>query len=333
MNITQVDLSEYSSLKIGGKGNMVTVYSLEELRNTVIQARNAGYTVMFLGEGTNTFFSDDLVRMLVIRLAANTISHVEDEDYYYVTGDAGVIWDDFVAYTVDRKMWGLENLSLIPGTVGASPIQNIGAYGVELADVFSELVAYDTQKNEVVTFFKEMCGFGYRDSVFKKDPSRYCIISVTCKLSKSPRPVLGYKPLDSLAEKKDITQSMIRDLVIATRQSKLPDYRLYPNTGSFFKNPIITPAQAESLRAKYPEVPLFVSNSLYKVPAAWLIEHVAEMKGARVGNIGVWEHQPLVIVNYGGVTSEELLTFSERIIAVVREKTGIILEKEVNYIE
>jgi UDP-N-acetylmuramate dehydrogenase len=333
MNIRTALLKDYSSFRIGGKGHVALVTTKEELIEAVVYAKSKGQRIHILGEGTNTFFSEDLSNILCIKIEAKgfvlkslTIDHI------LLTIDAGESWDNVVTFSVEHNLWGLENLSLIPGTVGAAPIQNIGAYGVELADVFEELVAYDMKNNEMVTLNKEACMFSYRDSIFKKEKGRYVIISVTFRLSKIPNPILTYKPLDTLRGKKNLQAKEVRDLVVVTRKEKLPDYKDCPNSGSFFKNPVITGQLVESLKAKGLEIPTHEVPGGYKVPAAWLIEHVANMKGVREGNVGTWPMQPLVLVNYGNATSKELLDFSEKIISKIKEKVGITLEREVNYV-
>jgi UDP-N-acetylmuramate dehydrogenase len=253
-----------------------------------------------------------------------------DDDSTVLIASAGEVWDDMVAESVTRNLWGIENLSLIPGTVGAAPFQNIGAYGRELADVFLSLLAYDIQNCDVVELGKEQCRFGYRDSLFKQKPGRYTILSVKIKLSSVYAPNLSYKPLDSLVGKQGLSPADVRYLVVETRQSKLPDWKEHSNAGSFFKNPVVTTKQGEALRVSYPEIPLHEVPGGYKVPAAWLIEHVASMKGVNHGDVGTWPMQPLVLVNYGKATADDIDTFAREIRGVIFEKTGIRLEQEVN---
>lgn len=208
----------------------------------------------------------------------------------------------------------------------------VGAYGSELSDVFVSLTAIDCETLEVVALDKAACQFGYRDSIFKRAPGKYAICLVTLSLSKSPNPVLTYKPLDSFADKENVALSEIRNLVVSTRKAKLPDWKEQPNAGSFFKNPIVTKDVGEGLRGTYPEIPLHEVEGGYKIPAAWLIEHVAHMKGIRMGEVGTWPNQPLVIVNYGQARAEDLTLFSDELIKVVEKNTGILLEKEVNLV-
>ncbi len=333
MEIRTVSLKNYSAIRIGGEGKIVSVSTLKELIEVLMYAKQEKLRVHVVGLGTNTFFGERMENILCIQMGIRGVSYEEKEETVLLTAYAGEVWDDIVQLSVKKQLWGIENLSYIPGTVGAAPIQNIGAYGAELADTLVSLQAVDTTTFDVVEISKDACNFGYRDSLFKQEKGCYIIVSVTLALAYIPKPVLEYKPLDTLKEKENLSVEDIRELVIATRKSKLPDYRTYPNTGSFFKNPVVTGTQGEALRTTHPETPLIEVQGGFKIPAAWLIEHVAEAKGKRVGDIGTWPNQPLVLVNYGNAQAEELLAFSDEITRIIREKTGQILEREVNYVE
>ena len=330
MEIKKVSLKENSSLRIGGEGDLVVARSEGELIEAIMYAQRDMRTVHILGEGSNTYFGNDLSKYFFIKNEIKGISFEEKDDEVILKIGAGEKWNDIVSFAVEKNLWGIENLALIPGTAGAAPVQNIGAYGVELKDVLISLSAYDTKTSNSVEINNEACCFGYRDSLFKQVKERYVISSITLRLLKTPKPVLTYKPLDTLAGKENIQVSDVRDLVVATRKAKLPDYKEYPNAGSFFKNPIVTKGEGAALLAQYPELPLITHLDGYKIPAAWLIEHIACMKGQRVGDLAVWPNQPLVIVNYGNATYEDLENFSGLIIEKIKEKTGIILEREVN---
>jgi UDP-N-acetylmuramate dehydrogenase len=342
MEITTVSLANYSSLHVGGEAKMVVIRSESELVEAVRYTKSEGLRVHIVGEGTNTFFGEHLENLVVIKneITRNTTEYIKksgekigDTDFVVMTFGAGEIWDTIVQFTVDNNLWGIENLSYIPGTVGAAPVQNIGAYGVELKDVLVDVRVYDLEEERFLEFKNKDCCFGYRDSLFKKHQGKYCIVSVTLQLSKKSNPQLSYKPLDSLLEEgESITPAMVREKVIAVRKAKLPDYREYPNTGSFFKNPVIEADEIERVRAQYPDIPLIATLGGYKIPAAWLIEHVAQMKGVRVGDVGTWPTQPLVIVNYGSVSGSEILAFSDTIIQKIKESVDIELEREVNYV-
>lgn len=333
MEIKTVSLKDYSSLKIGGEGKLVTVMNQKELIEVVLYAKREGLSIHILGGGTNTYFGASLEGALIVEMAMKGISYREEGEHVFITAYAGVVWDDLVQFTVEKNLWGIENLSYIPGTVGAAPVQNIGAYGVELKNTFVSLSALDMVTLNIVEMSSSACEFGYRDSLFKHEVGRYCIISVTLKLSKNRTPVLTYKPLDTLATEENLTPGTVRELVVKTRIAKLPDWKEYPNTGSFFKNPVVTEAEAEGFRLRYQDIPLIPHLKGYKIPAAWLIEHIAHMKGVRIGDVGTWPNQPLVLVNYGKATAEELNMFVQNVITTVNKDTGITLEKEVNFVE
>lgn len=324
---------------------MVVVNTEAGLKDAVMVAKAKGQRMHILGGGTNMYFADHLNNFLIIKNEIKGIKietqtsvtptdmHTDNSNSVLVTASAGEVWDDVVHFAAEKNLWGIENLSYIPGTVGAAPVQNIGAYGSSLSDVFVSLSALDTDTLNLVEIAGEACDFGYRDSIFKHQKGKYIIISVSMKLSKTAKPVLNYKPLDSLQDRENLTIQDVRDVVIATRKAKLPNYHEYPNTGSFFKNPVITDAQADTLKVQYPDIKLIKQREGYKVPAAWLIEHVAAYKGVRIGDVGTWPNQPLVIVNYGQATAEQVLDFSDGIVEKVKEKTGIMLEQEVHFVE
>lgn len=343
MEIQNILLSEYTSLRIGGEAEIVVVKTTEALQEALRFAKHEGKNVHMLGGGTNTYFDEKLENLFVIKNEimgikiqtsdSQTVGQSNKENAVLVTCGAGEVWDDVVRFAVEHELWGIENLSYIPGTVGAAPVQNIGAYGSELKDVFVSLVAINTETLEMIELSREECQFGYRDSLFKHTPGKYNICSVTIALSKSPLPVLTYKPLDSLIGKTDITIQDVRNLVVATRAAKLPDWNEYPNAGSFFKNPIVNKELGSELQKVYPNIPLHEVENGYKIPAAWLIEHIAEMKGVRMGEAGTWPQQPLVIVNFGHAEAKDINELAEQIINSIQMKCGITLEKEVNYIK
>lgn len=331
MEIRKVSMKDYSSLRIGGEGDLVVVKTEDELKEAVSFANKEGKKVYILGGGTNTYFAEDLSKYLFIK--PEFIGKEIDESDGMLTAFAGEDWDGVVAFAVEKEFWGIENLSHIPGGTGAGPIQNIGAYGVELKETLVSVRVFDMQTETFLDMSNSECKFGYRDSIFKQEMGRYVIISIKLQLSKEPQPILSYKPLDSLAGKENLTIEDVRDLVIKTRDIKLPDWRVFPNTGSFFKNPIVDKTKVDELKSKYPEVKIFEADGGYKVSAAWLIENVAEAKGKRVGNIGTWPNQPLVLVNYGDATAEELNSFANEIQDNIESKTGVRLDREVNFVQ
>lgn len=290
---------------------------------------------LILGGGSNMLFTADF-KGLVIHLKIQGIRSEIKGDEVYLTVGAGVVWNDLVNYCVENEFAGIENLSLIPGSVGAAPVQNIGAYGVELQDVFHSCRAFEIASAEFKTFTREACGFSYRESVFKSAlKGLYIITEVSFKLSKVFEPTLSYGAIADELRKRGITKPGIKDLsavVSAIRVSKLPDPSTIGNAGSFFKNPIIPEVQFLQLKSDYPEVVHFPAGlAKVKISAGWLIEHCA-WKGKVVGNTGTWKNQALVLVNHGNATGQEIYKFSESIIASVQAKFGILLEREVNII-
>jgi UDP-N-acetylmuramate dehydrogenase len=357
MEIKKLSLKSLTSFRIGGIANVVIVKSEEELLEAVEYAKSKILIIHILGEGTNSVFGENLERFLIIKneimgkslvVSRQPLEGTETIESltpsaYSLTAGSGESWDDIVKLSVEKNLWGIENLSYIPGTVGASPVQNIGAYGTELKDTLVSVRAFDIQKNNFVTLTNEECKFGYRDSIFKHKIKRYIITAITLNLSVTAKPILTYKPLDSLLNQDptspegfaghgNLTPKDVRELVIKTRTQKLPDYNLYPNAGSFFKNPTVGNLQGLALQEKYPDIPMIKLEDGYKIPSAWLIEHIAKMKGDRIGNIGTWPTQPLVLVNYGGATLEELEEFSLMIIEKIKNEIGVTLEREVNFI-
>lgn len=332
MDIKTVSFKDYSSLRIGGEGKLVEVKTIRELKEALVYAKVEGLDVHVIGGGTNSYFGEDLSRFLFIHPMFTGIHYEEKGNEVLVTAHADVVWDDLVQKCVEKELWGIENLSYIPGSVGGAPVQNIGAYGVELKEVFVSLEALNMETLETETFDCEHCRFGYRDSVFKYEKGKYVILSIKLKLSRTAIPVLYYKPLDALKEKSDLTIQDVRDCVIATRTVKLPNYHEYPNCGSFFKNPVVDQESVEFLKGLYPYIPAIQVLDGYKIPAGWLTEHVADMKGVRRGDVGTWPKQSLVIVNYGEATANDIDAFAKEIRDKVNEKTGIVLEQEVNRI-
>lgn len=287
-----------------------------------------------LGGGSNVLFTEDFDG-LVIKVCIPGISAALAENQgVIVSSGAGVIWNDLVNYCVQRGYAGIENLSLIPGTVGASPIQNIGAYGVELQDVFHSCKAYEIVSGKPRTFRFEDCRFGYRDSIFKNElRNKYIITSVSFRLSTIVSTNTQYGAIQDELAKRNITDPGIADIsevVAHIRVSKLPDPSTIGNAGSFFKNPVIGKEQFQRLIAAFPGVVSFpMDNHKVKIGAGWLIE-ACGFKGKVVGNTGTWKNQALVLVNHGAATGQEVYSFSEQIINEVNAKFGIQLEREVN---
>ena len=290
---------------------------------------------LFLGGGSNVLLTK-AQEALVVKISIPGIAIIkEDADFVWLKGGAGVVWDEFVQYAVNQGWSGLENLSLIPGTVGAAPMQNIGAYGAEIKDTFESLEALNLQTLELEVFDAKACAFGYRESFFKRaGKGQYLISSVTFKLSKKPSIKTSYGAIQDVLASKGITQPSIRevaDAVIEIRQSKLPDPKEIGNSGSFFKNPTVSASEALRLMAEFPGIPNYSveGSSDVKFPAGWFIEK-AGWKGFRRGDAGVHAKQALVLVNYGEATGGEILALSEEIKQSIKEKFGVALETEVN---
>ena len=333
MIFERVKLSNFCSFRLGGLAKLFSIKSEDDLVNVIKQVQAAGLRTIVLGEGTNTFFADDLDNnLLILKMELKGVDAAKEKDFVYIKIKAGEIFDDIVKLSVKNNWWGIENLSYIPGTVGAAPVQNIGAYGVELKDVLEEVKAFDLFENKFKIFKNKDCNFSYRDSLFKKEKDRYIICELTLKLSKIRNPVLNYKSLNVL-NKENVSVEEIRNEVIRIRKEKLPDYKEYPNCGSFFKNVIVTKEKLEELKIKYPNIPSFLEGDFVKIPTAWLIDNIAKMKGVRIGNVGTWPSQPLVLVNYGTESAEEINNFEEEIRKKIFDETGIIIEREVNFVK
>ncbi|MDD4108242.1 MAG: UDP-N-acetylmuramate dehydrogenase [Prolixibacteraceae bacterium] len=290
--------------------------------------------ILILGGGSNMLFTNDFDGLILHPNIPGIKIIKEDRQSVWIETGAGEIWDDFVSYCVESGAGGIENLSLIPGTTGAAPVQNISAYGQEVAEVIETVKGYDLYLNRSVQYSADECKFEYRNSIFKSElKNRFIITSVIFKLEKFPSFRLGYGNLhDKVLSLGEINIKNIREAVVDIRSSKLPDPAKLGNAGSFFKNPVVKAEVAEEIRAKFPEMPVYPAGGNYhKLAAGWLIEQ-AGWKGYREKETGVHEKQALVIVNYGSTTGREIFDFSEKIRCSVLEKFGIDLEREVNCI-
>ena len=288
--------------------------------------------VLIVGEGSNILFLDDFDG-LVIRPNILGIQQIkEDRQNVWIEVGAGEIWNEFVSYCVDMQLGGIENLSLIPGTVGAAPVQNIGAYGQEVAGVIERIKGFDLEKKDYAEYSNPECGFAYRDSIFKQSlKNRFIITSVVFKLDKFPEFRLDYSNLKEKTEQLGgLTLKNIKRAVDEIRMSKLPDVKELGSAGSFFKNPVIDIRLVEEIKAKFGEVPVYQADEgKVKIAAGWLVEKCG-WKGFREGDTGVYDKQALVLVNYGLATGKEIFNLSEKIKQSVFNKFGIELEREVN---
>lgn len=313
------------------------ISTVEELQKAISFAQNQKLPYLFLGGGSNILFTRDFPG-IVIQLDMKGITEEKtDAPKVHITANGGENWHEFVQYTLAKNYGGLENLSLIPGNVGTSPMQNIGAYGVEIKDRFVKCSVLDLEENKVKTFDNKACEFEYRESVFKRaGKNRYVLLDVTFELTAKDHELnTGYGAIQSELEKMEVENPTIQDVsraVIAIRQSKLPDPKVLGNAGSFFKNPTVLKSEFEKLQEKYADIPGFAKGDLVKIPAAWLIEQCG-WKGRQEGNVASHHLQPLVLVNLTGKASGlEIFSFSGKIIESVQDKFGIELEREVNVV-
>ncbi|QQL49872.1 UDP-N-acetylmuramate dehydrogenase [Mucilaginibacter ginkgonis] len=290
---------------------------------------------LILGGGSNMLFLKDFDG-LVVKMNIRGIEHRINHDDVIVEAGAGEVWNDLVNYCVNHEFAGMENLSLIPGSVGASPIQNIGAYGVELKDVFYSCTAFHISTKTFKTFTKEECEFGYRESIFKSHfKGQYIITSVKFILHKQAKFVLHYGAIEQELQNNGISHPSLKDVsqtVSRIRVSKLPDPSTIGNAGSFFKNPVVSASDFDKLIAQYPAVVNFPAPNGIKLAAGWLIEQCG-WKGKTVGETGTWKNQALVLVNHGGATGQDIYALSSQIIDTVYTKFGVLLEREVNIID
>ncbi|MDR2563607.1 MAG: UDP-N-acetylmuramate dehydrogenase [Prevotellaceae bacterium] len=306
----------------------------EEAKMAASEAKELNCPVLALGGGSNVLFTRDYQGLVLHPCIDGIVVMDEDEECCRIAVGAGVVWDNLVAYTVERGLGGLENLSLIPGSTGAAPVQNIGAYGAEAKDAVDSVEGFYLDDLSDFTLDKESCRFAYRDSIFKRElKGKILITRVVFRLSKRPAYSLSYGNLDEEIRKYgEPNLDRIRRAVIEIRRRKLPDPAELGNAGSFFKNPTVDAVKANELRAMYPDMPIFPSaEGRMKLAAGKLIE-ICGFKGARHGNVGVHEHQALVLVNRGGGTPAELLELSDKIRKAVHDKFGVDIEPEVNVI-
>ena len=329
----QITLRKYNTFGIDvAASEFAHVRSTQELQ----QVLNSGTREPFvLGGGSNMLLTKDLDR-LVLHIEIPGIEVVRElRTEVLVKIGAGVIWHDLVLWAVEHGYGGIENLALIPGKVGAAPIQNIGAYGVEIKEVFDRLRAVHLESGDETIFTFEDCEFGYRDSVFKhKELGKYCISHVLLRLQKPPHSIHdSYGAIRDTLSEDNIDKPLIGDVcnaVIRIRSSKLPDPAVLGNSGSFFKNPVVPKSQWENLKSTFPNLVFYPDiEGHYKIPAGWLIDQ-AGWKGKRIGNVGCYEKQALVIVNYGGASGQEVYDHAMRVQASVNDKFGILLTPEVN---
>lgn len=327
-----VDLSGRNSFHVSQRAaRLIEFDKADELPALFEQYRPERW--MVLSGGNNILFTCDYDGTLITPCGCEISIVAENDSEVEVEVEAGLEWDDLVQWCVEHNLWGIENLSLIPGKVGAAPVQNIGAYGVEAKSAIRSVTMYVPESGKFLTLAAEHCDFGYRESVFKHGlRGRVIITSVTFRFGKEPNPVLGYGDVIREVEARGgATLRNIREAICDIRRSKLPDTEVLGNAGSFFKNPIVDVEIAERLRADYPEMPLYpvAEQGKVKLATGWLIDK-AGLKGYREGCVGVHERQALVLVNHGGATGGEVIAFARMVQKRVQERFGIEIDTEVN---
>ena len=330
------DLTKLNTLRVSARAKFfVEIKDETDLKELFILPEFKNNKKIFLGGGSNVLFTKDFDGMVILNKLKGVKIISENSETITIRSMSGEVWYKLVNFAIEHGYWGIENLSLIPGTVGAAPMQNIGAYGAELKNVLESVETYKIPEGTKKVFTTEECELGYRDSIFKnKLKGKYFISAITLKLSKVEKKILSYKILTEYLEQNKIIirgPKDIGDAVANIRRSKLPDPAVIGNAGSFFKNVFVSKENLAKLLAKYPDAPFFEEEKAIKIPAGWLIEQCG-WKGKRTGNVGVHERQALVLVNHGGATGGEIKDLAEQIIASVYSEFGLKLIPEVNLI-
>lgn len=334
--LNDFSLLKYNTFGINAQAKQfVAVKNVDELKDVLTE--NAEKNKFILGGGSNMLLTQNIDALVIhIDLKGKKIVQ-ENDDFVWVESQAGENWHEFVLWTINQNFGGLENMSLIPGNVGTTPVQNIGAYGAEIKDTFVSCEAINIKTQEKRTFIKSECNFGYRESIFKNEvKDQYIITAVVFKLSKRNHKInIDYGDIKNELLNQNISNPSLIDVsnaIIAIRQSKLPDPKTLGNSGSFFKNPIISKTEFQNIKEKFPEIKFFdISENEVKIPAGWLIEQCG-FKGKRIGDAGVHKNQALVLVNYGNASGNEILNLSKDIQKTIFEKFSIKIEAEVNII-
>ena len=333
--IENTSLKKYNTFGIDVSSALFTSFStIDQLKEIIDFCNNKNLNKLIIGGGSNILFTKNYDGIVIKNQVLGIDVIKQDEDNIYVKAGAGTGWHQLVTYCIENNYAGIENLSLIPGSVGAAPLQNIGAYGVELKDVFEELEAFNIDTQQIEKFSLNQCDFGYRESVFKTVlKNQFIIISVTLKLNKTPEFNVKYGAIEQELERMNCDELSIKNIstaVINIRTSKLPNPLEIGNAGSFFKNPVVTEHLKNELNNSYANIPIYAANNnLYKIPAGWLIEQCG-WKGFRNADAGCHNKQALVLVNYGNATGKEIFDLSTQILESVYQKFGVYLEREVN---
>ena len=314
----------------------VEYYSVKELKEALgdFCGRKCGSDRnLFVGQGSNLLFTKDFGGTVFHGCISDVDVAADEGDSVLVSVGAGMLWDDFVAWCVGNSLYGAENLSLIPGEVGAAAVQNIGAYGSEVSGIIESVEAFDVCSLEAKKFTARDCGYSYRHSFFKDNPGKFAVHHVVFRLSRTFVPNLEYKALEKefAGRAGRFGAKDVREFVIGMRRAKLPDPKILGNAGSFFMNPVVSGERFAELRKAFPDIPHFATDKGIKIPAAWLIQQCG-WKGRRMGNAGVYEKQPLVIVNLGGAKADEIVSLSKCVTDDVLRKFGITLKPEVQFV-
>ncbi len=335
--IEHVPLASLTTFKIGGVAQYVcTCETIEDITTALTFARESGLPWYVIGGGSNILASDEGYEGVIVQPLISGLLFDAHGDSCVVTAGAGVVWDDLVQESVTRGLWGLENLAGIPGLVGGAPVQNIGAYGADVSNTIRSVEAYDTSTHTVRSFSKEECAFDYRDSFFKKNPT-FIITRIMFELSTNGIPHTKYGDLTAYEQAGNAlsTPVQIAEAVRAIRAKKFPDLSVAGTAGSFFKNPIIAEAEYAQLAKKYPGMPGFpiANTEQVKVPLAWILDHVLKLRGYSKDVVRCFEQQPLVIVTERGATKKSVDVFADEVVLLVKNATGISIEREVRTLE
>ncbi|MEN9389907.1 MAG: hypothetical protein RLZZ283_7 [Candidatus Parcubacteria bacterium] len=330
-----IQTKAHSTFKVGGDAHsLVRVVDVKDIALAYRVARAEGLSVVPIGAGSNMLMPDGNLNAMLIQSADEHISFVVKKQTVHITVGAGVVWDDLVALAVSRGWWGIENLSGIPGTVGGAVVANIGAYGAVLSDVVDSVSVYDTVEQKAVTISRARADFGYRTSIFKKSHGRYFVMRATLVLSLHATPRIGYKDLDEhFKHVGSTTIAEIRNAVLSIRARKFPSLDAYGTAGSFFLNPVVERDVAELLQSRYALMPLFdLPEGGTKVPLAWILEHVVQVHGMRVGGAFVWPEHSLVIATDNTATSNDVKMLAQKIVQRVYDVVQIKISPEVHII-
>ncbi len=331
-----VSLKKYTTLGVGGETEyFVPVATPSELEEAVLFARSENLLIAILGSGSNVLVDDAGFSGLVILLESKGISFTLTNDSVLVTAQAGELLDDVVSYCSTKGWWGIENLSHIPGTIGATPIQNVGAYGVEIKDVIETVKVFNTQTHTYEVFKNEMCNFGYRDSFFKtQDGKKYIVTEVTLRLSLIANPKITYRDLQQLFANTTPTVQEIREAIITIRSKKFPNWKEVGTAGSFFKNPTVSIEKYKELTVAFPDLPGFKGeDDMVKISLGWILDKVLFLKGFRSGNVATYTEQALVLIADSSATAQEVIAFANSIVAEIKNKIDVSVEWEVTVLK